>query len=74
MTKIIDLPMVLRHMGFTDNQFDVWDDGDGPYIKVWTGPGPQPTQAEIDAANVGALQARDAAMAELAAHEAAKGT
>lgn len=34
------------------------DDGEGPYIKEWNRPEPQPTQAELDAAAVPASRAQ----------------
>lgn len=50
MIKIIDLPSILLFMGFTLNQFEVWDDGDGPYIKEWLASTPEPTKKQIEAA------------------------
>lgn len=70
MINIVDLPMVLYHMGFTDDQFDVSDDGDGPYIKEWLAAAPKPTRAEIELAYPGAMAAQAAMLAAQAAHTA----
>ncbi|MGI0076024.1 MAG: XkdW family protein [Nitrosopumilaceae archaeon] len=50
MIKIIDLPTILMFMGFTHDQFDVYDDGEGPYIKEWTASVPEPTREQIESA------------------------
>jgi hypothetical protein len=42
----------LRKLGFkSDADFELQDDGAGPYIKEWTSASPQPTEAEIETAH-----------------------
>jgi len=42
----------LEKLGFTPNiDFVLQDDGNGVYIKEWKSASPQPTEAEIEAAN-----------------------
>ena len=42
----------LMKLGFKpDADFELQDDGAGPYIKEWTSASPQPTEAEIETAH-----------------------
>ena len=42
----------LMKLGFKpDTDFELQDDGAGPYIKEWTSASPQPTEAEIETAH-----------------------
>lgn len=59
----MQLYKTLLHLGFRDDDFDLQDDGAGPYIKAWRRPEKQPTEAEIEAAApavIAALQAEEA--------------
>ena len=47
-----------------DSQFDLQDDGAGPYIKRWDYSQPAPTQAEIDAATPKAAIPRGVSLAQ----------
>ena len=51
------LASILLHMGFLpDRDFVVRDDGGGPYIYRWTSQQPQPTPAELAAAELPAAK------------------
>tara|TARA_R100001530_G_scaffold109803_1_gene77166 strand:- start:234 stop:542 length:309 start_codon:yes stop_codon:yes gene_type:complete len=42
----------LKKLGFTpEEDFSLRDDGDGPYIHDWMSASPQPSEAEIEAAD-----------------------
>ncbi|WP_019908299.1 XkdW family protein [Paenibacillus sp. HW567] len=45
--------------------FEVWDNGDGPYIAVWNLEVPQPTEAELQAAWEAYLEAESNKLTEL---------
>lgn len=44
------LPQILRHLGFSDDQFEVVSDDDGTRIAVWRSEQSQPTAEQIEAA------------------------
>lgn len=53
----MQLYKTLLHLGFRDDDFDLQDDGAGPYIKTWRRVENQPTQQELIAAEPAALAA-----------------
>lgn len=56
----MQLYRTLLHLGFRDDDFDLQDDGAGPYIKQWRRLEKQPTDAELLAAEPAALAAQQA--------------
>jgi hypothetical protein len=41
----------LEHLGFTQSEFSLQDDGEGVYIKKWLSKKPQPSESDITTAD-----------------------